>query len=368
MYTGLFQLLLMHDLYAMIMSFLIRVNIAITSIQSTDKTSWKLPFGNWFFQFLFHICCCLQLDKAFLMLDLWCWSHSFITWACSVDTAEGHSNGSRRACPQWAAHWCLQAQDASRMPSVPSMARGCPSCRGRHVNLKQPWVLLLWLSRQSIWMGQDAFWPVSKSACHGKHCTGRTICIWVWSWQSLDFLLSPMGSTLVKHNLWGCCNLIPFPILTFLFISVMPLLKCNSFWSYLPLCRENELPKGRPFPVCAISFSFSITSKFISFSVLPFYKVWAAGLLHQFFRNIQYSWTMGAFFQTKGSGLLLSHRVNQDCQETVGIVAVRNQANLLSLLPPEHFHVRNLINFMPSKPLHNGICTWEKDLLQGHLL
>lgn len=90
---------------------------------------------------------------------------------------------------------------------------------------------------------------------------------------------------------------------------------------------------------------------------------WAAGLLQgcSWIKCSGASNTLtlgpwGQFLLTKRSGLPLSHRVNQDCQETVGIVAVRNQHNFCSLSPPGYFQLRNLGSFWYLwKPLHNGM-------------
>ena len=68
----------------------------------------------------------------------------------------------------------------------------------------------------------------------------------------------------------------------------------HAFFLSLPSFswREKELPKGRAFQVCVVSFSFSITSKFIPSPLLPSCGLgcWPSArmLLHQVFRNIQH--------------------------------------------------------------------------------
>lgn len=72
----------------------------------------------------------------------------------------------------------------------------------------------------------------------------------------------------------------------------------------------------------------------------------------------------GQFFLTNGSGLPLSQKVKQDCQETVGIVAVRNQGNFCSLSPPRYFHWRSLGSFLV---FMEAITQWDVYLGVGFL-
>lgn len=109
---------------------------------------------------------------------------------------------------------------------------------------------------------------------------------------------------------------------------------------YLPFpVGEKDLPLGRAFQVCGFGFFFpSVQHQILSFPISCHPVAWDAGLVEAHC-YIKCSSTLtlgpqGQFSLTKGSGLLLSHRVKQDCQEILGIVAVTSKRNFFSLSPP----------------------------------
>lgn len=54
----------------------------------------------------------------------------------------------------------------------------------------------------------------------------------------------------------------------------------------------------------------------------------------------------GQFSLTKGPGLLLSHRVKEDCQEMLSIAAVRNKGNFFLTLISRIFNLKNVGSFL----------------------
>lgn len=168
-YTGLF--LLTHQVFSSIIIFMVYWSIISMSIQRTNKTNWKVLFTLWFFSVFILCLLLLAAGPSPSGAAVGCSSPSPVTWACWVQ---------------------LGGVPIDQKGLVPTelFTPGYPSCRDRHENLEQYYVLVPCLSRQGFIMSGPGClpWPVWKPTCHGKQCTGRMLCIW----QSLGSLLSPM--------------------------------------------------------------------------------------------------------------------------------------------------------------------------------
>lgn len=130
------------------------------SIQTTNKTSWKVLFTVWLF----------SVFILYLLLLAAGWSPSgagprmFISFTSNMgmlDAAGGCSNRSESPCPHWALHRWLR------------LAPGCLSCRDRHKNLEKCSVLVPVCTDKGLsWVGQEALASVTASlpwkAVHGE--------------------------------------------------------------------------------------------------------------------------------------------------------------------------------------------------------
>lgn len=135
------------------------------------QNQFKSPVHTLFFSVFILCLLLLAAGPSPSGAALGCSSPSPVTWACWVQ---------------------LGGVPIDQKGLVPTelFTPGYPSCRDRHENLEQYYVLVPCLSRQGfILSGPGCLpWPGWKPTCHGKQCTGRMLCIW----QSLGSLLSPM--------------------------------------------------------------------------------------------------------------------------------------------------------------------------------